>query len=141
MPALAVHSAGEIFKVTMKLFIQLCKRNNRIPFLTATFSLLSAIAISGLALVADTPFALAVPRGEQIAPLATIFESRKSIAIVACRDGGITGAESLGGKSVATLTNTNAQYFLDTMLDIHGIARKTVEITGFKPAQLAAALE
>ena len=111
------------------------------PFLLGKQALQSVLdGQADLALVADTPFALAVLRGEQIAALATLFESRKSMAIYARKDSAITDAASLAGKRVGTVTGTNAEYFLHTMLDVHSIAHAAVNITGFKPEHLAAAL-
>lgn len=93
-----------------------------------------------LALVADTPFALAVLRGEPVATLATVFESRKTMAVYARRDRGIESAASLGGKTVGTVAGTNAAYFLDTLLDVHGTSRDAVTIVSLKPEQLVSAL-
>lgn len=94
-----------------------------------------------LALVADTPFMLAVLRGEQIAILATVFESRKTMAIVARKDRGIDGATMLAAKTIGTVAGTNAEFFLDSILDVHGIARHAVKIVALKPEQLIAAFE
>ncbi len=93
-----------------------------------------------LAVVADTPFMLAVLRGEQIATVATVFESRKTMAIFARKNSGITDIASLKGRSVGTVSGTNAEFFLDTMLDVHSIARDAVTIVGLKPEQLVPAL-
>ena len=111
------------------------------PFLLGKQALQSVLdGQADLAFVADTPFALAVMRGEQIAALATVFESRKTMAIFTLKDGAITDAGSLAGKRVGTVTGTNAEYFLHTMLDVYDIPHEKVTITGFKPENLAAAL-
>ncbi|MES2318468.1 MAG: ABC transporter substrate-binding protein [Pseudomonadota bacterium] len=91
-----------------------------------------------LAVVADTPFALAVLRGEPIAALATIYESRKSIAIVGHRDSGIINTQSLDGKRVGAILGTNAEFFLDTMLEVHGVSRAKVKVVNLKPDEVAA---
>jgi len=93
-----------------------------------------------VAVVADTPFVLALLRGERIAALATIYESRKSIAIVGRRDRGVSTAESLDGKRVGTVLGTNAEFFLDTMLEVHGVNRPMVQVVDHKPDTLMAAL-
>jgi ABC-type nitrate/sulfonate/bicarbonate transport system substrate-binding protein len=93
-----------------------------------------------LAVVADTPFVLAVLRGERIAALATVYESRKTIAIVGRRDSGVNAPESLAGKRVGTVLGTNAEFFLDTMLEVHGVPRGAVQVLDLQPENLAAAL-
>jgi ABC-type nitrate/sulfonate/bicarbonate transport system substrate-binding protein len=92
-----------------------------------------------VAVVADTPFVLAVLRGERVAALATIYESRKTIAIVGRRDSGVTDTASLDGKKVGTVLGTNAEFFLDTMLEVHGVARPMVRTENYKPDALVAA--
>ncbi len=94
-----------------------------------------------LALVADTPFMLAVLRGERIAVLATVFESRKTMAILARKDRGIGAANMLAAKTIGTVAGTNAEFFLDSMLDVHGIARDAVKIVALKPEQLIPAFQ
>lgn len=89
-----------------------------------------------LAIVADTPFMLAVSRGERIAALATVFESRKTMAIFALKERGIEGPTMLAAKNIGTVAGTNAEFFLDSMLDVHSIARSAVQITPLKPEQL-----
>jgi ABC-type nitrate/sulfonate/bicarbonate transport system substrate-binding protein len=94
-----------------------------------------------LALVADTPFMHAVLRGQRIAALATVFESRKTMAIVARRDAGITSVATLKGKRIGTVYGTNAEFFLDTLFDINDIARSDVDVEDLIPGQLVAALQ
>jgi ABC-type nitrate/sulfonate/bicarbonate transport system substrate-binding protein len=91
-----------------------------------------------LALVADTPFMLAVLKGQPIATVSAVFESRKVMAVLARSERGIHKPADLAGKTVGTLAGTNAQFFLDTVLSTHGIRdAKTVNL---EPQQLAAAL-
>lgn len=92
-----------------------------------------------LAFVADTPFMLAVLRGERIAVLTTVFESRKTMAIFARKERGIEGPTMLKAKNIGTVPGTNAEFFLDSMLDVHSIARSAVQIIPLKPDQLTAA--
>ncbi len=93
-----------------------------------------------LALVADTPFVLAVLRGERITTLGTVFASRKTMAIYALRQNGITDVASLSGKRIATVAGTNAEFFLDNMLDMAGIARSAATVVKLNPEQLIDAL-
>ncbi len=92
------------------------------------------------AIVADTPFALAVLRGARIATVGTVFESRKSLAIAARRDRGVTDVASLAGKRVGSVLGTNAEFFLDTMLEVHGVERAAVQVVDLKAGDLVGAM-
>ena len=91
------------------------------------------------AVVADTPFVLALLKGERIAALATVYSSRKSIAIVGRRDSGVSDIASLAGKRVGAVLGTNAEFFLDTMLEVHDVNRAQVQVVNLKPDQLTSA--
>ena len=93
-----------------------------------------------LAVVADTPFMLAVMKGEPVAALATIFASRTTLALAANRERGINSAQDLRGKRIGTLFGTNAQYFIDNYLVANGIPREQVHIIGLHPEELADAI-
>ncbi len=111
------------------------------PFLLGKFALQTVLdGQADLAIVGDTPFMLAVLRGEQIAVLATVFESRRTLAIFARKDRGISGPGTLSGKTVGTTTGTSAEYFLDTVLDVNGVPRSAVHVVGLKPEQMIDAL-
>lgn len=89
-----------------------------------------------IAIVADTPFILAVLKGERIAALATVYESRNSIAILGHRDSGVHDTGSLEGKRIGTPFGTNAEFFLDTMLDVHGVDRAGLQFVNMTPERL-----
>lgn len=92
------------------------------------------------ALVADTPFMLAVMRGERIAAVGTVFESRRTIALVA-RGAGASGTPAaLAGKRIGTIMGTNAQYFLDSLLLVHGIAGADATVVGLPADRIVDAL-
>jgi ABC-type nitrate/sulfonate/bicarbonate transport system substrate-binding protein len=91
------------------------------------------------AIVADTPFLLAVLRGEPIAALGTVFESRKTIALLAHRDSGVRDTPTLEGKRIGTVFGTNAEFFLDTMLEVHGVSRAKVQVVNLTPEELVVA--
>ncbi|WP_426105702.1 ABC transporter substrate-binding protein [Massilia sp. TSP1-1-2] len=136
-------AAGSMFTASeQKLFAQQGLQVELKRFLLGKQALQAVLDGSAdLALVADTPFMHAVLRGERIAALATVFESRKTMAIVARRDAGITTAAALKGKRVGTVVGTNAEFFLDTLLDVNDIARADVDVQSLGPGQLVAALE
>ena len=94
-----------------------------------------------LAVLADTPFMLAVMKGEKIAAVTTVFSSRTAIAIVARKDRGIARAEDLAGKRVGTVAGTNAQYFLDALLLSSGIDKASLQISEVRAGAMAEALQ
>ena len=111
------------------------------PFILGKQALQSVLdGKADLAAVADTPFMLAIMHGEKIAAVSTIFGSRKSMALVARRDRGIAKVEDLDGKTVGTIFGTNAQFFLDKLLLVHGVPKELVKIVGLKPNELVDAL-
>ncbi|WP_395010124.1 ABC transporter substrate-binding protein [Undibacterium sp.] len=79
-----------------------------------------------LAVVGDTPTMFALLGGADIAILAGISQSRRSLAIIVHRDSGIQQIEGLKGKSIGVAKGTNLTYFLDAMLQIHGIPSDAV---------------
>jgi ABC-type nitrate/sulfonate/bicarbonate transport system substrate-binding protein len=93
-----------------------------------------------LAVVADTPFVLSILHGQPIAVLGTIYESRKTIAILGRRDHGVHNMASLDGKRVGTVLGTNAEFFLDSMFEAHGVRRAQVHVVGNTPERLPGAL-
>jgi ABC-type nitrate/sulfonate/bicarbonate transport system substrate-binding protein len=93
-----------------------------------------------LALVADTPFVLAILRGEQIATVGTVYESRRAMAVLARTDRGISRAEDLVGKKVGTIKGTTSEYFLDTLLVANKVARDKVKVVELTAEELGEAL-
>jgi ABC-type nitrate/sulfonate/bicarbonate transport system substrate-binding protein len=92
------------------------------PFLLGKDALASVLdGKADLAVVADTPFMHAVLGGKDIAMLAGVSQSRRSLAIVARGDRGIMRVEDLRGKSVGITMGTNFPYFLDAMLSARNL--------------------
>ena len=85
-----------------------------------------------LAVVADTPVMFAIRGGTDIAMLAGLSQNRRTLAIVAHRDRGITQTQDLKGKSVGVTKGTNLTYFLDAMLQVHGISSDEVTETDLR---------
>ena len=85
-----------------------------------------------LAVVADTPFMFALLGGADIAMLAGISQGRRALAIVAQSDGGIKQIHDLRGKSVGVTMGTNMPYFLDAMLQAHGVPSNKVSLTDLR---------
>ncbi|MCY7305964.1 MAG: ABC transporter substrate-binding protein [Rhodoferax sp.] len=79
-----------------------------------------------LAVVGDAPTMFALLGGADIAMLAGISQSRRSLAIVAHSDRGIKQIQDLKGKSIGVTKGTNLTYFMDAMLQIHGVPSDAV---------------
>ncbi len=94
-----------------------------------------------LAILADTPFMFSIMNGDKIATVGTIFGSRKTMAIVARKDRGITQAEDLPGKKIGTIFKSNAQYFVDALLVAHSVPKSSVTIVFLTPDELVDALK
>ncbi|NDP37867.1 MAG: ABC transporter substrate-binding protein [Rhodoferax sp.] len=102
-----------------------------------------------LAVVADTPVMFALLGGADIAMLAGISQSRRALAIIAHSDRGINKIEDLKSKSIGLTQGTNLTYFLDAMLQVHGVPsdgvtaidlRTDAAISAFKDGRLDAAV-
>ena len=80
-------------------------------------------------------------KSEQISIIGTIANSRKTAAIVARKDRGISTVSLLAGKTVGVSLGTNMQFLLDVMLVAHGVSSSDVTIINLKPAEIVNALE
>lgn len=99
------------------------------PFVLGKDALKSVLdGKADLAVVADTPAMFALLGGADIAMLAGISQSRRSLAIIAHSDRGITQIKDLKGKSIGVTKGTNLTYFLDAMLQLHGIPSDEVNV-------------
>lgn len=92
------------------------------------------------ATVGETPFMFAVMKGEKVSIIATIQTSGKNHAIIARKDKGILRPRDLKGKRIAVTVGTTADFFMDTFLAVHEIARTDVNVLNLKPMEMARAL-
>jgi sulfonate transport system substrate-binding protein len=92
------------------------------------------------ATVAETPVMLAIMNGAKISIIATIQTANKVNAIVARKDKGILTPGDLKGRRIAVTLGTTADFFMDTFLAVHEIARKDMKVVDLKPEQMADAL-
>ena len=88
----------------------------------------------------ETPFMHAVLNGGELYALATMLTAEKHLAIVARKDSGIFAAQDLKGKTIGVTPGTNGEYFLDTVLLLHGISREEIQAVHLKPGQMFDAL-
>lgn len=93
-----------------------------------------------MALVADTPYILAIAKGNQIAVVSTVFNSRKTSALLMRVDHGVRTAADLRGRRIGTVLGTNAQYFLDKLLEHQGIGASEVTIVDYTPEAMLKAM-
>jgi len=92
------------------------------------------------ATVAETPVMLAIMNGAKISLLATIQTANRVNAIVARKDKGILAPGDLKGRKIAVTLGTTADFFMDSFLALHEIARKDMKVVDLKPEQMAEAL-
>lgn len=85
-----------------------------------------------LAVVADTPVMFALLDGADIAMVAGISQSRRALAIVAHSGRGIQRIQDLKGKTIGVTKGTNMPYFLDAMLQAHGVPSEAVAVTDLR---------
>jgi len=81
-----------------------------------------------LATAADTPIMHAIMRGDKIYILATISSTEHDKMIVARKDKGVSIPNDLKGKRIGVSVGTNAEFFMDSFLIMHGISRDEVEV-------------
>lgn len=97
------------------------------PFLLGKDALKSMLdGQADLAVVADVPFMFALLAGKDIAVLASISETRRSLAVVAQPDRGIERVADLKGKTIGLTKGTNFTYFLDALLNVNGMTADSV---------------
>ena len=94
-----------------------------------------------LALVADTPLMFALLQGADIGILAGVSQGRRALAVVARKDRGIHRLEDLKGRTIGLSLGTNLTYFLDALLQVHGISSATVRLLDLTTAQVVHAFK
>lgn len=93
-----------------------------------------------LATVAETPFMLAVLRGEKVSAIATIFTSDRNHAILVRRASGVSKPEELAGKRVGCTLGTTSDVFLSSFLTAHHISPQQVTAVPMRPDEMLDAL-
>jgi ABC-type nitrate/sulfonate/bicarbonate transport system substrate-binding protein len=88
------------------------------------------------ATVAETPIMFAIVNGKKISIIAEIQTSAKNEAIVAKNDLNLTRVSDLRGKKIGVTIGTTGDYFLDSILLMHGVDRKEVNIIDMKPEEM-----
>ncbi len=94
-----------------------------------------------VATVGETPFMLAVMKGEKLFIIATIQTSNKNNAVVARKDKGILAPEDLKGRKIGTTFGTTGEFFMDSYLVSRSISRKQMKVVNLAPEEMQTALE
>jgi ABC-type nitrate/sulfonate/bicarbonate transport system substrate-binding protein len=93
-----------------------------------------------IAVSAETPFALAVLKGESVVVIAEVMNTDKDVAIVGLRNRGIGSPTDLKGKTIGFPPGTTAEYFQSAFLAVHGIPETSVRVVHLKPDDMGDAL-
>ena len=86
-----------------------------------------------LAVMAETPIALALLGGQSLSIISQIYNGRRTVAIVTRNDRGIERLQDLKGKTAGVTAGTNHAFFLSAMLNIHGLAAQSVKTVNLRP--------
>ncbi len=93
-----------------------------------------------IATVGETPFILAVMKGNTVSLIATIQTSNKNNAIIARKDKGILAPPDLKGRKIGATFGTIGEFFMDAFLVSHGISRKDMKVVNLAPEAMQNAL-
>ena len=112
-----------------------------VPYASGKLALADMLAGTvDFATAADTPIMLALMKNRPLRVLATLGTSSDATEVVARRDRGIAAGRDLAGHRVGVVAGTNSQYFLDTFLEVCGVAAAEVERVPLQADELALAL-
>lgn len=137
-----INSAMMIAAATQGLFQKAGVEVISKPFTLGKDALKSVIdGKADLAVVADTPLMFALIGGNKLVIVAGISQSRRSLAIVTRNDRGINRIEDLSGKSVGLSMGTNLTYFLDMILQNHGIPSDNVKLVDLNTEEVISAFK
>ena len=94
------------------------------------------LATSSEAVVMFTSF-----QRSDFAVVASFVSSDDDVKIVTRAESGITRPKDLAGKIVGTVTGAASHYYLETLLLLHGVSPKAVQIRNIQPENMAKALK
>lgn len=94
-----------------------------------------------LATVGDVPVMLASFRRSDFVVIATMATTSEDLKLIASRASGVAAATQLGGRRIGLVVGTAGQYFLDTLLLMHGVEPRAVTLVPLQGEGLQAALE
>jgi ABC-type nitrate/sulfonate/bicarbonate transport system substrate-binding protein len=112
-----------------------------VPYASGKLALAEMLAGKvDFATAADTPIMFALVSDLPLRVLATLGTSSDATEVVARRDRGIASGHDLAGHRVGLVQGTTAQYFLDTFLEVAGLAAGAIERVALETDDLAPAL-
>lgn len=89
-----------------------------------------------VATVAESPFVNSIFRGQSPCVLAVLNLSNRFVLIVGRGDRGIDSILKLRGRTVGVTADTNAEFFLDSILLLHGMTSDDVQLVYGPPSVL-----
>ena len=89
--------------------------------------------------VSETPLVFAMSQGHPIYIVATVTRHQET-KFIGRRDQGITNADDLRGRTIATLPGTNSDYFMYRLLNSVNISKGDVHILSLQPPNMVSAL-
>ena len=89
--------------------------------------------------VSETPLVHAIMQGHAIYIVTTVTRHQET-KFIGRRDHGLSRAEDLKGKTLATLPGTNSDYFMYSFLQAHHIDKGDVRIVSLQPPDMVSAL-
>ncbi|MCA8967246.1 MAG: ABC transporter substrate-binding protein, partial [Planctomycetes bacterium] len=90
--------------------------------------------------VADLPLVFAAFERRDFRVLATFVESEEDIKLVAHAARGVDSVADLRGRRAGAVLGSSSQFFLDSVLVLHGVDPAEVEVVGVAPERMRAAL-
>lgn len=94
-----------------------------------------------VATVGDVPVMLASFKRSDFVVIATMATTSEDLKLIATRVSGVSAATQLGGRRIGLVVGTAGQYFLDTLLLMHGVEPREVTLVPLQGEGLQAALE
>jgi ABC-type nitrate/sulfonate/bicarbonate transport system substrate-binding protein len=93
-----------------------------------------------LATASETPVVFAELAGQRLSVLASTATSTRNVAVVARKAAGILRPADLAGKRIGVPAGTSADFFLDTFLVRHSVARSAVRVVELGPSEMGQAM-
>lgn len=94
-----------------------------------------------LATAGDTPFVFHSFAAGDFVILATMASTVDDLKLFTHRAAGIARPRDLAGRRIGAVVGTASQYFLDSLLLVHGVDPRSVQVVPLQPEQMQRALE
>lgn len=94
-----------------------------------------------VATAGDVPIMFSAFTSNDFAVVGTVSSTAQDLKLVARTDVGVSSPRALGGRKVGVVVGTSSQYFLDSVLMVHGVDPRSVVTVPLQPETMQAALE